>query len=149
MTFLSHSDASTRIFAARLAKETRGGAILGLIGDLGGGKTTFAKGFARGLGIPGVIASPTFILLKIYPVHKRADVKFFCHVDAYRVRAIDEIAELGLFEWLGRSDTITLIEWADRIAPVLRRHDHTEFTFDFIESKKRRISQRRRLARRH
>jgi tRNA threonylcarbamoyladenosine biosynthesis protein TsaE len=86
------------------------GALVLLDGELGAGKTVFARGVGRGLGISGTIGSPTFNILYIY----RGRVPFY-HFDLYRLEEDEEIFELGLDEYL-EGDGVTLVEWAGNFA---------------------------------
>ncbi|MCX6799922.1 MAG: tRNA (adenosine(37)-N6)-threonylcarbamoyltransferase complex ATPase subunit type 1 TsaE [Candidatus Falkowbacteria bacterium] len=98
--------------------------IIGLIGDLGSGKTTFAQGFANGLGIKK-ISSPTFVLMKVYPINtkNKSEFKRFAHIDAYRLAGKSDILEsIGATEYLKDNHTITLIEWADIIKKKLPKN---------------------------
>jgi tRNA threonylcarbamoyladenosine biosynthesis protein TsaE len=89
------------------------GAVIGLTGELGAGKTCFVQGLVRGLGVTTRATSPTFVLVNEYrgrlPVH---------HVDAYRVSGPAEMVDIGLLELID-GDGVTLIEWADRVEPLL------------------------------
>jgi len=114
MNYISRSPQDTIKIGLKLAKNVKKGRIFALVGDMGGGKTYFAKGFARGLGVRGVINSPTFVLMKVYNLHQRG-LSAFCHVDAYRLRRLDEVREVGLPEYLRRSDVVCVIEWADKL----------------------------------
>jgi tRNA threonylcarbamoyladenosine biosynthesis protein TsaE len=110
---VSASPAETRALASRLAHVARSGDILSLIGDLGAGKTVFAKGFGAGLGVPGTITSPSFILMAEY----EGRLPLF-HLDLYRlIDAADAIAS-GLLDER-QAEGVTLIEWADRLAGAL------------------------------
>jgi len=102
------------------------GTLIALIGDLGSGKTAFAQGLARGLGVPAgyYITSPTFTLINEYPGRYR-----LYHVDLYRIASIVEAEDIGLLDIM-EGDGITVIEWADRIekdlpAGCLRLHFET------------------------
>ena len=138
MQFLSNSTQDTFNFGLNLAKKSKGGDIYALIGDLGGGKTCFTKGFAKGLGIKKNINSPSFLLMKIYKVN-RPGIKNFCHVDVYRLKRPGEIIEIGVEEFLGRQDTITVIEWADKIKKLLTPYKKAEATFSFLAKNSRLI----------
>lgn len=85
------------------------------MGELGAGKTCFIQGVARGLGVTVHATSPTFVLINEYrgrlPVH---------HVDAYRAGSLAELQDLGLPE-LFAGDGVTLVEWADKLGPLLPR----------------------------
>ena len=139
MQKISNSPEQTMNLGLTLAKKAKGGQIYSLIGDLGGGKTHFTKGFGLGLGLKSEIASPSFILMKIYKINNKT-AKFLCHVDVYRLKRPDEILEVGLNEYLGRSDTITVIEWANKIKTILSPHKQTILHFKFIDKNKRKIT---------
>ena len=117
---LTKSEKETFDFAKKYALKLKGGEIIGLIGDLGAGKTIFAKGLALGLGVKETVTSPTFVLMKIYPIKSRASkIKFLCHIDAYRVKKAKDIEAIGAGDYFDRLDTVTVIEWADRILSFL------------------------------
>lgn len=84
-------------------------AVLYLRGELGSGKTTFARGFARGAGAAGAVRSPTYTLLELHPAGENTLV----HLDLYRVRSPAELASLGLREW-SQPRHLWLIEWPER-----------------------------------
>lgn len=135
----SNSPEETINFGLTLAKKSTGGQIYSLIGDLGGGKTHFTKGFALGLGLKSQVSSPSFLLMKIYKInHKQA--KYLCHVDVYRLKRPEEILEVGLKEYLGRPDTITVIEWANKIKNVLSPYKQKVLHFKFIDKYIRKIT---------
>lgn len=110
----------------KIARKLKGGEIIALEGDLGAGKTTLIKGLARGLGIKKVITSPTFVIMKIYKSQINADSYAdkrglrIVHIDAYRIKNPQEILDIGVEEYLGEKDTITVIEWADKVKKLLR-----------------------------
>ena len=90
------------------------GDVVGLLGTLGSGKTTFVQGMAKGLGIdPGLVKSPTFVLLREYPGRTP-----LIHVDGYRLEHAQSVLWLDL-EWVFSPRKITVIEWADRMAGCL------------------------------
>lgn len=103
----------TREVAAALAGLARRGDVLLLIGDLGTGKTTFAQGFGRALGIDEPITSPTFVLLRHYA--GRIDL---LHADVYRLDRAAEVVDLGIPELLDEG-CVALIEWGDMAVPAL------------------------------
>ncbi len=112
-THLTRTPDETRALAARLLPLWPPGTIICLHGDLGLGKTTFAQGLARALGIRRPVSSPTFTLINEY----RAPVPL-AHVDLYRIRGSADAATLGLEDYLDAYPGIVLIEWAER-APDL------------------------------
>jgi len=103
----------TRAVAAALAAHLEAGDVVVLIGDLGAGKTTFAQGIARGLGVTGPVTSPTFTLVQQY--QGRLPI---AHVDVYRLDRIQELHDLG-FEELVDGPGVTVIEWGDAVRQLL------------------------------
>ena len=89
-----------------IAGVARGGDVLILTGELGAGKTTFAQGVARGLGITEPITSPTFVMSKYYPPVASLGL---LHLDVYRVGAADQL--LDLWSELDAQNSLTLVEW--------------------------------------
>jgi tRNA threonylcarbamoyladenosine biosynthesis protein TsaE len=120
MQITTSSEKETFAFAKKYAARLRGGEVIGLSGDLGAGKTVFVKGLAAGLGARATVTSPTFVLMKIYPVRKKSSaVKYLCHIDAYRLSRARDLLAIGAEEYFGRADTVTVIEWADKIKKIL------------------------------
>jgi tRNA threonylcarbamoyladenosine biosynthesis protein TsaE len=118
---LRTSDAEeTRRVAAAIAGCCVPGDVLLLAGDLGAGKTTFAQGFGRELGIAEAITSPTFTLMRQYPVASGPGRRVECliHADVYRLDHLQEITDLGIGE-LVEEGGVALVEWGDAAAPVL------------------------------
>ena len=105
--------AATEAAAAGLASLSQPGDIFCLFGDLGAGKTAFARGFLRALGVADDIPSPTFNLVLTYDT----DAGQVWHFDLYRLGARDEAFELGIDEAF--ADGICLIEWPDRLGSWL------------------------------
>jgi tRNA threonylcarbamoyladenosine biosynthesis protein TsaE len=118
MKIITNSEKQTFDFSKKYIKECKGGEIIGLIGNLGAGKTVFTKGLASGLGIKRVVNSPTFVLMKVYRCNNK-NIKNLCHIDAYRIENEQEIISIGAEEYFKRLDTITVIEWADKIKKIL------------------------------
>ena len=112
-TLTSASPDATFTLAERLAGVARAGDLLCLWGDLGAGKTVFAKGFGRGLGVVGTVSSPSFILMAEYPARLR-----LFHVDLYRLADAGEAVLGGLLDER-QADGVTLIEWPERLGPTL------------------------------
>ena len=98
-----------------LAGELGAGAVVGLDGDLGAGKTEFVKGLAAGMGFEGVVTSPTFTLLHEY----EAGARTLCHFDFYRVERREEILALGWDELLEEPDSVLVVEWAGKFPELL------------------------------
>lgn len=110
----SHSPEQTLQIAAELAKEYRNSLIL-LYGPLGAGKTLFARGFAKGLGIERNVSSPTYTLMNEY---RGTGLKLF-HLDLYRINHHEEVIDLGLYEILD-SGHPCLIEWPERVPELVK-----------------------------
>ena len=107
MKYLTHSEADTLRFAGRLAELLRPGDAVLLHGDLGAGKSVFARGVARSLGITGAMPSPTFTLLIPYEGRQK-----LYHFDLYRLNDPEEFYSAGLDEFIG-GDGVALIEWPE------------------------------------
>ncbi|MDR2166574.1 MAG: tRNA (adenosine(37)-N6)-threonylcarbamoyltransferase complex ATPase subunit type 1 TsaE [Clostridiales bacterium] len=109
MIFMSYSQRETEEFGATLAAQAVGGSFYALIGDLGAGKTAFARGFARGLGVACDISSPTFAIINEYsgrlPLY---------HFDVYRIGHLEEMGDTGYEEYF-YGGGVVLVEWADLI----------------------------------
>lgn len=107
--------AETQAVAARLAKLLKGGEVIELVSDLGGGKTTFVQGLVAGLGYDGEVTSPTFVLSRIYKVGKSLELH---HYDLYRLGISGVVGE-ELAEDVRDENTITVIEWANIVEDEL------------------------------
>jgi tRNA threonylcarbamoyladenosine biosynthesis protein TsaE len=108
----SRSAEETEAAGERLGATLEAGDVVALTGELGAGKTCFAQGLARGLGVSARATSPTFVLVNEYrgrvPVH---------HVDAYRTASLGELLDLGLPELF--AEGVTIVEWADKLEVLL------------------------------
>ena len=94
--------------------------MLHLRGDLGAGKTTLARGFARACGVAAPVRSPTYTLVNVH----EADALTLVHLDLYRLRDPGELEHLGLREW-ARPGCLWLIEWPERAGGALPLADLT------------------------
>lgn len=117
-------------------KEAR---VFGLSGNLGGGKTTFLQGFAKGLGCKEKILSPTFVIMKRFEIKKnKTGYQDFYHFDCYRFEKPEEILELNFKEIISNPKNIVAIEWPEKIKEFLPK-DATLINFEFIDKNKREI----------
>lgn len=106
----SDSTDATRAIGQAIGRAARPGALIALTGPLGAGKTQLAKGIAEGLGVTGVVNSPTYVLMNEHPGRLR-----LFHIDAYRLADADEAFAAGLLDER-QAAGVTVIEWADRLA---------------------------------
>jgi len=137
---ITNSPSQTKKFGEVLAKKIlktkskKISQILGLEGDLGGGKTTFLQGFAKGLGIKEKILSPTFVIIRKFKIPKT-----FIHIDCYRIQKPKEILDLGFKEIVSDPKNIVAVEWADRIRKIMPKNT-IWLRFEFKDKKKRKIT---------
>ena len=110
----SSSPEETYAIGRRLGQLAEPGDIVTLSGDLGTGKTVFAKGFAEGLGIADDVTSPTFTIIKEYTDGRIP----LAHFDAYRIADPDEMYAIGYEDYLS-GDFICLIEWPEMIEELI------------------------------
>ncbi len=92
--------------------------VIGFVGELGAGKTTFIKSLVRQLGVSKRVTSPTFLVIRRYSLPKKEKYKNVFHIDAYRVGGRD-LGGLGFQELVSDSKNIVLVEWADRVNGIL------------------------------
>jgi len=120
-TFRTASEEETIALGEQLAHTLPRRAVVLLIGNLGAGKTTLAKGIVKGLGAgePDEVASPTFTLIHEYPLagSETAAPKVY-HIDLYRLDKANEAARLGMDE-LFEKDDVVLIEWAEKFPELM------------------------------
>lgn len=112
------------------------GTTFALSGDLGAGKTTFVQFCAQELGLPH-ISSPTFILMNIQKIPRHPFLRYFCHVDAYRIHHPQELVDIGLMEYLHDKKTVCFIEWAEKIVSLLpKKRIELSFFHNTVHSRK-------------
>ena len=114
-TFLSKSPGQTKKLAKKIGKLLGEGDIVGLIGELGAGKTVFVQGLAGGLGVKAseYVRSPSFVLLNIY----QGRFELY-HFDLYRLDNLRELENIGYKEYF-YGQGVSAIEWAEKIVPAL------------------------------
>jgi tRNA threonylcarbamoyladenosine biosynthesis protein TsaE len=126
MLVRSNDPVSTRAIAAAVARLARAGDVILLSGDMGSGKTVFAQGFGRELGVDEPMTSPTFTLVNSYDCGRVS----LHHADLYRLDRTGEVADLALAE-LADLGGILLVEWGE--AAVNAVHDHLAIRIDVID----------------
>lgn len=144
---ITHGSEETKKFAGELAKKIlktpllkeKGAFAVGLKGDLGGGKTTFVQGFAKGLGIKEKITSPTFNIFKKFRISKPEErFSHFYHFDCYRIENPEEVLPLGFKEIISDPQNIVLMEWAENIKEILPKNTKW-ITFKSVDESTREI----------
>jgi tRNA threonylcarbamoyladenosine biosynthesis protein TsaE len=130
--YLTRSEEETFRLAQKLAEEFKGDEVVLLFGELGAGKTVFAKGIASGLGLEDHrhVCSPSFTLVNIY----QAKYPIY-HVDLYRLGEAADIQELGWEDFLGQG--VILVEWAEKLTFSL---DAIRVRFEILDENRRRIT---------
>lgn len=114
MEFVTHSPEETENIGRAAAQRLQSGDIVALSGDLGAGKTVFARGILRGLGYAGRVTSPTFTIVNEY----ETPAGLVAHLDLYRILQPEALWEIGLEEYLNGS-RIVLIEWSENAGSLL------------------------------
>ncbi len=115
-TLISHSEAETEALGAKIAGALPRGSVVLLRGNLGAGKTVFARGFARGLGVDEAVSSPTYTIVQEYEL---AGGGRLYHLDLYRISGVAAALDFGIDEFLSEKKSISLIEWPERIESLL------------------------------
>lgn len=116
LRYESRSPEETQRLGEALGRRLKAGDVVATIGELGAGKTCFLQGLVRGLGVTETATSPTFVLINQY----RGRLPVY-HVDAYRTTSLTELLDLGLEE-LFYGEGVTVVEWADKLLPLLPPH---------------------------
>jgi len=123
-------------------RATKKALVIGLEGELGSGKTTFIQGLAKGMEIREAITSPTFVILKKFDLLPQASsIRYFYHIDCYRINRPQELIDLDFKEIINNSQNIIVIEWAERIRKILPP-DTWWIKFEHFGQNQRRISLR-------
>lgn len=141
MEYLSHTDADTKTIALAVAAKCQAGDVITLTGDLGAGKTTFAKGVAEYLGVRKEIVSPTFTIMNVYDT-AHPTIKKLVHIDTYRLKSLDELLGIGIEDFVGAPDALSVIEWPELAADFLQNKNVTLVTLAHNEDGSRTISVR-------
>ena len=141
MTHTTRTLAQTTQVAATLAQEIvadKHPRLVLLQGDLGGGKTTFCQAFGKALGIEQDITSPTFVIMKSYPIP--GDQHTLHHLDLYRIEKAWELEELGLPAIIQDPTAILLVEWPNKTPEFWTDLPHTLVDFQVIDETSRKIT---------
>ncbi len=119
-TLIIKNETAMQALGAELANLCPGGTIIHLEGELGAGKTTFARGFIRSTGYKGAVKSPTYTLVESYPFNNRV----IHHFDLYRLCDAEELELMGIRDYFTQH-TVVLIEWPDKGGQLLPIPDLT------------------------
>lgn len=146
---LAETEACAKEFISKLKPLTNRATVVALSGNLGSGKTTFTQAVGKILGITVPIQSPTFLILKSYPLPpggfgragklQVTSYKFLHHVDAYRLEKGEDLLKLGWRDLLANPKNLIFIEWPENVADVIPK-DAIKISFEFIDDKTRKIS---------
>ncbi|OGH70374.1 MAG: tRNA (adenosine(37)-N6)-threonylcarbamoyltransferase complex ATPase subunit type 1 TsaE [Candidatus Magasanikbacteria bacterium RIFCSPHIGHO2_01_FULL_47_8] len=149
MQTTTHSDNETKELGKKIATQLKGGDIVCLYGELGSGKTTLVKGLAEGLGIKEDITSPTFTLMNIYKISnikylrdpaRDGAISTLVHIDTYRLKNEQELIQIGVEDYLGQPDTITIIEWPEKVEGLLKDKKIIKITLEHGTNSERTIT---------
>ncbi len=139
---VSRSAEETERLGAELGRLLEAGDFVSLVGELGAGKTVFARGIARGLGVASPVSSASFLILQEHP----GTIPFF-HADFYRLESYAQLEEIGWEEYLGRGGVL-VVEWGERFPEALPP-EHLEVVFSFGSGEEERLLEFRPLGRRY
>ena len=133
----TNSAKNTEEVAEKFGKSIGLPVVVSLVGDLGAGKTTFTKGFAKGLGVSDIITSPTFTIMNEYTSGRKP----LYHFDMYRLGSFEEAVELGFLEYfdLTKLRGASIVEWAENCKGILPER-HIEIEIKKISDEEREIS---------
>ncbi len=129
-----------KLSASGLEKPAVTATVVGFYGDLGSGKTSFVQGVAKALGITVPVASPTFVLQKIYKLDEKIQNHFshLVHIDAYRMDSADELSHIGWEEILKDSRNLICIEWPEKVFTGMPK-DHIYVICLFVDNETRKF----------
>ena len=131
---LSHDD--TISLGRSIGSQLRGGEVIALVGPLGSGKTHIIKGIAAGAGAKdtSIVTSPTFVLVNEYE-GSRLEIY---HIDAYRLESLRDFEMLG-FDDFCHPGSVVMIEWADKVLPILSDIEHITINLTYAGENTRKI----------
>jgi tRNA threonylcarbamoyladenosine biosynthesis protein TsaE len=140
MEIVTKSARETQDLGEKIGLDLKSGGLICLYGDLGSGKTTFMQGLALGLGIKKRVLSPTFIIMRQYPLainHLPSIINLY-HVDLYRIKDEKDVESLGLQEIWSDPKNVMAIEWPEKIEKILPEK-RTNIYFEYVGENKRKI----------
>jgi tRNA threonylcarbamoyladenosine biosynthesis protein TsaE len=137
-TIIARNPAEMEEIGIGIAEVLADGSLVSLVGPLGSGKTTLAKGIAKGLLITDVVVSPSYLLARTYTGRLTLH-----HIDAYRISSLSELAEVGLDAYLPPEQGVTAVEWPERIDGLVELSD-VHVRIEVLEEGSRRVHVTRR-----
>ncbi len=133
-SFETGSARETQELGERLGALLQAGDVVLLFGELGAGKTVFAKGIASGVGIAAdQVTSPSFTLMNVHEGRMR-----MIHLDLYRIETFDQVEQAGLLD-VFNTDAIVVVEWPEKIVEVYEARAHVEVRISVVGPQERRI----------
>jgi len=125
---VKETDKIAKIFLKKILEDFSpcdSASVIGLVGNLGAGKTTFMQAVAKHLGIKDKVRSPTFVIIKKYPLEKNQKNKkydFLFHLDAYRLSSEKELLSLGWKEIIENEKNLVFVEWPENVGKIIPPH---------------------------
>lgn len=110
-------------FIARLSPRSDAATVIALSGELGAGKTTFTQAAAKALGVGETVHSPTFVIEKIYALNNQKWERLV-HIDAYRLKSVQELSTLGWDEIIVNAANLVIIEWPEHVSEAIPKNAH-------------------------
>ena len=135
---ITASEEETELFAEELSLIIKGSDIICYFGEVGAGKTVFTRGLCKGLGVTGYVNSPSYIILNQYEGKKYS----IFHYDLYRISDVEELTEIGFYDFAGESGSITIIEWSEKLGDELPEK-RIEIAIEVIDETKRKFKIKR------
>ena len=135
---ITASEEETELFAEELSSIIKDGDIICYFGEVGAGKTVFTRGLCKGLGVTGYVNSPSYIILNQYEGKKYS----IFHYDLYRISDVEELTEIGFYDFAGKDDSITLIEWSEKLEDELPEK-RVDIFIEVIDETKRKFKVKR------
>jgi len=136
---ISKSVSETHKIANNLLENLDNTNLLCLYGELGAGKTTFVQGLAKTLGIKKRVISPTFVMMREYPMKLPiTHYSLLIHIDLYRIESEEDVISLDLKELWANRKNLVVIEWAEKIKPILPKK-RIDVKFEYVSQNKRKI----------
>lgn len=119
-TYTTHSEDETIKLGRKFAEKLNRGDVVLFFGDLGSGKTEFAKGICKYYNVEEIVTSPTFTIMNQYNGSMNDDDLAIYHIDLYRIKTKRDLDEIGFEDCLFSADAIKLVEWAENAGGLVK-----------------------------